>query len=68
MLGFRPRPARARGMLKAPSLTNAWDGVVFFHDGRFTELSDAVHYLNTSQGLALSADDERALVEFLRTL
>lgn len=68
MLGFRPRPARARGMLKAPSLTNAWDGVVFFHDGRFTELSDAVHYLNISQGLALGADDERALVEFLRTL
>ncbi|MEP7120989.1 MAG: hypothetical protein ABJE95_08775 [Byssovorax sp.] len=67
-LDFRQRPARKAGALKAPSLVNAWDNVVFFHDGRFDKIEDAVHYLNDHLDLGLSATDEHAVVEYLRTL
>jgi hypothetical protein len=65
---FRPRPARARGAFKAPSLVNTWDNVLFFHDGRFTTLHQAVSYMNDSLGLDLSDGDLDAVVEYLKTL
>jgi hypothetical protein len=62
------RPVRPRGELKAPSLVNVWDNVLFFHDGRLHRLEDAVAWMNQTMVIDLSDDDQRALVEFLKTL
>lgn len=67
-LNFRQRPDRARGQFKAPSLINTWDNVLFFHDGRFAELADAVSYMNDKLAAGLSAEDQKAIVAFLKTL
>jgi YVTN family beta-propeller protein len=67
-LDFRQRPARARGMFKAPSLVNAWDTPLYFHDGRFQSLEDAVGYMNQQLGLDLSQDDIASVIEHLKTL
>jgi mono/diheme cytochrome c family protein len=68
LLDFRPRPARARGAFKAPSLVNTWDNALFFHDGRFDSLPDAVHYMNQALSLGLNAQDELDVVEYTKTL
>ena len=68
LLGFRARPNRARGALKAPSLVNVWDRVLFFHDGHATDLDAAVSEIEGRVGAAVSADEHRALVEYLKTL
>ena len=67
-LNFRQRPDRMRGQFKAPSLINVRENAVFFHDGRFDKLEDAVSYMNDRLMAGLSADDQRAVVEFLQTL
>jgi DNA-binding beta-propeller fold protein YncE/mono/diheme cytochrome c family protein len=67
-LDFRPRPSRARGMLKAPSLDNVWDNVVFFHHAQTASIEEAVHYLNQTLMLGMSDADELAVVEYLKTL
>lgn len=67
-LDFRPRPDRKAGMLKAPTLTNVWHNVLFFHDGRFDRLEDVVAYFDDHLALGLSEDDRTALVEYLKTL
>lgn len=68
LLDFEPRPERKAGQVKSPSLVGVWDQVVFFHDGRFDKIEDAVHYLNDHLKLGLSATDEHAVVEYLKTL
>ncbi len=68
ILDFRPRPDRPRGQFKAPSLIGDWDSVLFFHDGRYTSLDQVVDHLNRDQELGLSADDQHAVVEYLKTL
>lgn len=68
LLDFEPRPARLAGQLKAPSLVGVWDQVVFFHDGRFDKLEDAVAYLDQTLALGMSEEDRRAVVEYLKTL
>jgi YVTN family beta-propeller protein len=67
-LDFRPRPSRARGMLKAPSLDNVWDNVVFFHHGQTASIEEAVHYLNQTLMLGMTEADELAVIEYLKTL
>jgi YVTN family beta-propeller protein len=67
-LDFRARPPRKAGELKAPSLINVWDNVLFFHDGRFEKMEDAVGYLNKTLQLGMSEDDTKAVVEYLKTL
>lgn len=67
-LDFRQRPARARGMFKAPSLVGAWDAPLYFHDGRFQSLEDAVGYMDRQLGLGLSPDDKACVIEHLKTL
>lgn len=67
-LDFRPRPDRKRGLVKAPSLVNVWDNVVFFHDGRFDKLEDAVRFMSALVPAGVSAEDQRAIVEYLKTL
>jgi len=73
-----------RAKFKTPSLRNAAITGPYMHDGRFTTLAAVVaHYDHGVQrtatldpnlakhpdaGLSLSADDQRALVAFLRTL
>jgi mono/diheme cytochrome c family protein len=67
-LDFRPRPPRARGQLKAPSLDNVWDNVVFFHHAQTASIEEAVHYLNQTLMLGMSEADELAVIEYLKTL
>lgn len=67
-LDFTPRPDRPRGSFKAPALTNVWDNVLFFHDGRFTNLKDVIGFFNDRMSLGLSDADALALEAYLRTL
>ena len=41
--------------------------VLFYHDGRFHELRDAVEYMADISNLALTDAETDALVEYLRT-
>jgi cytochrome c peroxidase len=68
LLDFRPRPARKASEYKAPSLVGVWDNAVFFHDGRYDNLADAVGHLDKTLMLGLSADDKAAVLEYLHTL
>lgn len=68
LLDFRARPDRKRTHFKAPALVNVWDNVLFFHDGRYARLEDAVHHLNEVLRLKLSSEDETAVCEYLKTL
>lgn len=67
-LDFRPRPERKRGQVKAPSLVDVWDNAVFFHDGRFDKLEDVVAFMSALVPGGVSSDDQRAIVEYLKTL
>jgi cytochrome c peroxidase len=67
-VGFRGRPARAKGEFKAPTLVNVWDNTIFFHDGRVDTLEAAVDDISARVAPDLSAQDKRAVVEFLKTL
>ncbi|HEY8932851.1 MAG TPA: MbnP family protein [Rariglobus sp.] len=76
--------ATERGMFKTPSLRNVARTAPYMHDGRFATLEDVVaHYdhdvkradnldpnlaKHPDAGLRLSADEQRQLVAFLRTL
>ncbi len=65
---FRARPSRKAAEYKAPSLVNVWDSALFFHDGRYDDLGDAVGHLDETLMLGLTADDKAAVLEYLRTL
>ncbi|MGZ3441011.1 MAG: hypothetical protein ACXVDD_15915, partial [Polyangia bacterium] len=68
LLGLRARPARARGQLKAPSLVNVYDRVLYFHDGHATDLDTAVRDIERRVGALVSDEQHAALVEYLETL
>ena len=53
-LHAKPRPSRSAEEFKAPSLVNVWDNALFFHDGRFHELRQAVNYMNEYNKLKLN--------------
>jgi hypothetical protein len=57
--GYRPPPLRG-------VFTRMKGG--FFHDGRFATLGDVVAHFNTQFSLALTANEQSDLVEFLKTL
>jgi cytochrome c peroxidase len=40
----------------------------FFHDGRFATLADVVAHFNTQFSLALTAEEQSDLVQFLKSL
>lgn len=40
----------------------------FYHDGRFPELGDVVQHYNDTFGLGLTSDQQRDLVEYLKSL
>ena len=66
-LMFDPRPERARGQFKAGTLVDSWENDVYFHDARFTSLDEVVAYFDGRLGLGLGPDDQRAIVEYLKT-
>lgn len=68
LLMFRQRPARKKGELKAPPLVNVYDDVLFFHDGRASSLEEAVEDMTARTQIALSAEEKKALVAYLKTL
>ncbi len=67
-LDFRARPKRTRGFIRPPSLVNAWDFSVFFHDGRYTSLDQAVRHLNTALALGLAEPEIDDVVAYVKTL
>lgn len=67
-LDFYGRPERARGAFKSPSLVNVWQNGLFFHDGRTDSLEEAVKDISGRTGTALSGDDLKAVVEYVKTL
>ncbi|MEZ4298236.1 MAG: c-type cytochrome [Polyangiaceae bacterium] len=67
-LDFRARPARKATEYKAPSLTNAWDSALYFHDGRYDDLGDVIDHLDKHLGLGLSAGEKAAVIEYVKTL
>ena len=66
-LHAKPRPVRSAEEFKAPSLVNVWDNALFFHDGRFHELRQAVAYMSEVNGYGLDEQQISAVVEYLRT-
>ena len=66
-LHANPRPARSAEEFKASSLVNVWDNALFFHDGRFHELRQAVEYMSEVNDSGLDAQQISAVVEYLRT-
>lgn len=68
LLGFRPRPDRPRNQLRPPSLVNIWDNAVYFHDARFSELTEVVEYFNDYLNLELADGQVADLVAYLKTL
>ena len=67
-MDFRPRPVRKAGQLKALTLVNTWDSVLFFHDGRFDSMRDAVQYVSETLSLGLTTRETDAVTEYLKTL
>ncbi len=67
VLDFRPRPNRKRGEFRAPSMVDIHDYAVFFHDASVESLEEAVAYMSDRVG-GLSADEQKAVVEFLKSL
>ena len=61
---------RAACMFDTPSLNGVWSTPPYFHDGRATTLHDALEMTKGTMGdiTGLSADDEDALIEYLRSL
>jgi cytochrome c peroxidase len=66
-LQSRPRPERAAGKFKPPSLVNSWDNVLYFHDARYTELRQAVRYMADENYIPFTDAEVDAVVEYLRT-
>ena len=62
--------ARAACMFDTPSLNGVWSSPPYIHDGRAATLHDALEMTRGTMGdiTMLSADDEDALVEYLRSL
>jgi CxxC motif-containing protein (DUF1111 family) len=62
--------ARAACMFDTPSLNGVWSSPPYFHDGRAATLHDALELTRGTMGdiTSLTADDEDALVEYLRSL
>ena len=68
ILAFEPRPDRASGFFKAPTLVNIWDEALFLHNGRFDNLEDLIDYKNTFFSFSLSDAEKAALIEYLHTI
>ena len=66
-LHAKPRPVRSAEEFKALSLVNVWDNALFFHDGRFHELRQAVEYMSEVNDSGLDEQQISAVVEYLRT-
>ena len=62
--------ARAACMFDTPSLVGVWSSPPYFHDGRAATLHDALELTRGTMGHieVLSATEEDALVEYLRSL
>jgi cytochrome c peroxidase len=58
-----------RGVFRVPSLRNVELTGPYFHDGRVTDLSEAIAIMGVSQlGRKLSSEEIKALLAFLKTL
>jgi cytochrome c peroxidase len=62
------RMAAADGPIKTFPLRGIKDSPPYMHDGRLLTLEDTVEFFNIIQGLNLSSDEKKYLVEFMRAL
>ncbi|MBM4253955.1 MAG: c-type cytochrome [Deltaproteobacteria bacterium] len=68
ILDYRPRPVRSAGQFKAPSLVNAFDNAVFFHDASVGTLGEAIRHVSKKLDLSFSDEDFAALEAYVKTL
>ena len=68
ILDFSPRPVRAPGQLKVPSLEGSFDNVLFFHDGSVTSLKGAIEKINQLLRLGLSDNAIADLEQYIKSL
>ena len=57
----------ATGMYRTTPLRGAWQRAPYFHDGSAATLADVVTHYNHARLLALAADQQRDLVEYLKS-
>jgi cytochrome c peroxidase len=62
------RMASADGPIKTFPLRGIKDSPPYLHDGRLLTLEDTVEFFNLIQGLKLTEQEKKELVEFMRTL
>ena len=62
------RMASADGPIKTFPLRGTKDSPPYLHDGRLLTLEDTVEFFNLIQGLKLTEQEKKDLVEFMRTL
>jgi cytochrome c peroxidase len=62
------RYASADGPIKTFPLRGIKDSPPYLHDGRLLTLEDTVEFFNLVQGLRLTEQEKKDLVEFMRTL
>jgi len=62
------RMASADSPIKTFPLRGIKDSPPYLHDGRLLTLEDTVEFFNLIQGLKLTEQEKKDLVEFMRTL
>jgi cytochrome c peroxidase len=62
------RMASADGPIKTFPLRGIKDSPPYLHDGRLLTLEDTVEFFNLIQGLKLTEQEKKELVDFMRTL
>ncbi len=62
------RMASADGPIKTFPLRGIKDSPPYLHDGRLLALEDTMEFFNLIQGLKLTEEEKKDLVEFMRTL
>lgn len=62
------RMASADGPIKTFPLRGIKESPPYLHDGRLLTLEDTVEFFNLIQGLKLTAEEKKSLVEFMRAL
>jgi len=62
------RMASADGPIKTFPLRGIKDSPPYLHDGRLLTLEDTMEFFNLIQGLKLTEEEKKDLVEFMRTL
>ena len=64
----RTRHARANQAYRTTPLRALWQHAPYFHDGSAATLADVVAHYNRARSLGLTTEQQRDLVEYLKSL